>query len=154
MYTVPSAHQNDKVSAPPNKNCNCTCLISSPLHEHPNPSKNNATSVSFDYNDFDAYEERIADSAPQKIILFACDENESATDTVDEDIQSHSQYLLDATQMILDEARESFIIVSQAHVRARGLILKNPKMQQRPKIRQPNLPIDQRLPFAVNPNFF
>ena len=101
-----------------------------------------------------AYEERIEECAPQEIILFACAEGETAKDTVDENIRSYSQHLLDATRMILDEARSPFVRVSQSHARARGLIWKNPLLQQRPRIIQPNLPIHQRLPFAVNPEFF
>ena len=114
------------------------------------------TALSMSRNDpvREAYEQRIAESTPQQIILFACDEGETTKDTVDEEIQSFSQYLLEATQMILDEARSPFVRVSQSHARARKLIRENPKLKQRPRIIQPNLPIHQRLPFAVNPEFF
>ena len=102
-----------------------------------------------------AYEERIEKSAPQEIVLFSCAEGETAKDTIGDGIYSYSHYLLEATQMILDEARDPFVRVSQAHMRASHLIRENPKLQQRPRIIElPKLPTDQRLPFAINPKFF
>ena len=99
-----------------------------------------------------AYEKCIADAMPQEIILFACDEGETADDTVDENIRSYSQHLLDATQMALADTRSPFISVNRAHSRAAALMRKNPFIQQRPQIQQSCSPIRLRLPWAVNPN--
>ena len=49
---LPSVHPVAVTSAPPSKNCNCTSKNTSPLDEHPNPSKNNNSYELFDYSDF------------------------------------------------------------------------------------------------------
>ena len=99
-----------------------------------------------------AYEKCIADAMPQEIILFACDGGEIAKDTIDENIRSYSQHILDATPMALADTRSPFISVNRAHSRAAALMRKNPFVQQRPQIQKSCSPYHLRLPWAVNPN--
>ena len=99
-----------------------------------------------------AYEERILDSIPQKIVLQACDEGEPAMDSRMGGI--YAQYLLDATQIALDKSHSPFITVGSAHRRAVSLMRQDPDVDQHPRIQQPLCGLYRRLPFAINPNFW
>jgi hypothetical protein len=99
-----------------------------------------------------AYEERIQDSIPQKVILFACDEGEKAYDS--DEGGEYSQYLLNAAQMAT-RSRSPFVSVSEAHYKAVSMMLHDdPSMEQHPQILQPRCSTHRQLPLAVNPNVF
>jgi hypothetical protein len=98
-----------------------------------------------------AYEERIQDSVPQQVILFACDEDEPAGDSPMGAI--YAQYLLDATETALTKSSLPFITVGKAHHKAVSLMKQDPDIIQHPQIRQPLCGIHRRLPLAINPNF-
>ena len=100
-----------------------------------------------------AYEECIVKAMPQEVILFACDEGETSTDTVDENTRSYSQHLLDATQEALADTRSPFISVNRAHSWAAALMRENPLVRQRPQIHCSCRPRHLRLPWAVNPHY-
>ena len=99
-----------------------------------------------------AYECRIEDSAPQEVILFACDEGEPANDTPAG--ATYAQYLLDATQNILTYSSSPFVDVSRAHQKAASLMRQDPAVDQHPQILQSHCPPGRRLPLAVNPKFW
>ena len=101
------------------------------------------------------YEELIQFAAPQEVILFACNNCETAVDTNEWDIYSYSQCLLDAIQIALANPRLLFVSVGRAHAKAVALIrqehlpfVQNPKMLQSP------CSVHRRLPLAVNESFF
>jgi len=100
-----------------------------------------------------AYEECIEKAMPQEVILFACNEGETSTDTVDENTRSYSQHLLDATQEALAGTRSPFISVNRAHSWAAALMRENPFVRQRPQIQCSCRPRHLRLPWAVNVEF-
>jgi hypothetical protein len=103
-----------------------------------------------------AYEERIWDSMPQEVILYACDESEAAMDTNEGHLYSYSQCLLNATQIVLEDSNAQFVNVNVAHRQAASLMRQdNPFwMQQRLQIVQPRCSFHQRLPWAVNVECF
>ena len=98
-----------------------------------------------------AYEERIRDSIPQEVILFACDEGERAFDSPDGG--EYSQYLLAAAQMAT-RSRSPFISVSDAHYKAVSMMRQDFSLMQHPQILQPHCATHRQLPFAVNLKFF
>jgi hypothetical protein len=98
-----------------------------------------------------AYEERIADSLPQEIILFACDEGETAMDSVDGG--KYSQHLLYAVQTALENLDSPFISVDYAHRKAASMMRREDRFlqqQQHPQILQTRCLPHQRLPLAIN----
>ena len=97
-----------------------------------------------------AYEDRIWDSIPQTIILYACDKDEPAGDSPMGAI--YAQYLLDATEMALAKSHSPFISVGKAHRKAVSLMQRDPDVTQHPQIQQPFCGIHRRLPLAINPN--
>jgi len=99
------------------------------------------------------YEDRIENSAPQEVILFACDEGEKAMGT--DDGGEYSQHLLYATHMILAHSDSPFVSVSKAHYKAVSLMTReNPFTRQHPQILQTRCLPYQRLPLAVNPYYW
>jgi hypothetical protein len=98
-----------------------------------------------------AYEERILDSIPQVVVLFACDEGESAKDSRMGGISA--QYLLDAPETVLTKSSLPFITVGKAHRKAVSLMKRDTSVDQNPQILQPLCGSHRRLPFAINPNF-
>jgi hypothetical protein len=99
-----------------------------------------------------AYEDRIEDSPPQEVILFACAEGESAFDS--EDGGRYSQCLLYAAQMVSTNSDSPFVSVSTVHHQAAALMKQDSLTDQHPQILQSRCPPSCRLPLAVNPNFF
>ena len=96
-----------------------------------------------------AYEERIWDSMPQEVILYACDDGEKSLDSPDGGMYSH--YLLNAAQMLSTASRSPFVSVSQAHFKAVSMMRQdNLLMEQHPQILQPRCAVNQQLPFGVN----
>ena len=96
-----------------------------------------------------AYEERIWDSMPQEVILYACDDGEKSFDSSDGGVYSH--YLLNAAQMLSTSSRSPFVSVGRAHFKAVSIMRQdNSVMKQHPQILQPRCPASQQLPFAVN----
>ena len=99
-----------------------------------------------------AYEELIWDSSPQGVILYACDEGETAWSTSD---GSYSQFLLDAATMTLDNSDSPFVSVGEVHDNAVSLTQRvYPFDCQHPQIIQPRCAVSRQLPFAVNAGFF
>jgi hypothetical protein len=99
-----------------------------------------------------AYEERILVSLPQEVILFACDEGETAMDSPDGG--EYLRYLLTAAQMLSTDSRFPFVSVGQAHYKAVAMMQDDLSMIQNPQILQPRCALEQRLPFVVNAGFF
>ena len=97
-----------------------------------------------------AYEDRIRDSVPQEIILYACDEGEPAG--ANRKGSAYLYYLLHATEKALTHSASPFISVSRAHRKAASLLRRDPSVEQRPQIQQPHCLRNQRLPLAINPN--
>ena len=99
-----------------------------------------------------AYEERIWDSMPHEVILYACDEGEKSFDSSDGGVYSH--YLLNATQMLSTTSRSPFVSVGRAHFKAVSMMLHDdPSIEQHPQIIQPRCPVNRQLPLAVNGYF-
>ena len=97
-----------------------------------------------------AYEDQIWYSAPQEVILFACDEGELAWGTCAGGY--YLQHLLFVAKMAL--ADYLFVSVSHAHRKAVSLMKTDPHLRQHPQIRQtPCLP-KRRLPLAVNSSYW
>jgi hypothetical protein len=100
-----------------------------------------------------AYEERIRNSAPQEVILFACDEGEKALEDPDEG-GTYSQNLLYAAQTIQEDSDVQFISVNAVHRRAVSLIQRgNSYPRQHPQIHQSQCSIHCRLTLVVNAEF-
>jgi len=101
-----------------------------------------------------AYEDKIRDSMPQEVMLFACDDGEFAWGTIVGSNFTHA--LFDATEMILDKSTSPFINISQVHRKAASLLRHGSypgDTKQHPQIRQSRYATRPRLPWAVNPNF-
>ena len=99
-----------------------------------------------------AYEERIWNSVPQEVILYACDEGEIALDSDDGGMYSH--YLLNAAQMVSTTSCSPFVSVSEAHYKAVSLMRQDdPSMIQHPQISQSRCAANRQLPLAVNAKF-
>jgi hypothetical protein len=100
-----------------------------------------------------AYEERIQDSLPQEVILFACNDGERAWDSDDGGVYSH--YLLNAAQMVSTTSRSPFVSVSQAHYRAVSMMREDdPTMIQHPQISQPRCATGRQLLLGVSADFW
>jgi len=99
-----------------------------------------------------AYEDRILDSMPQEVVLYACDEDESAWGTSEGG--NYLQYLLHATQRALTDSDSPFVNISRAHYKAASLLRQEKAyLDQHPQILQPRCSPHQRLPWAVNVRF-
>ena len=95
-----------------------------------------------------AYEDRIRDCPPQKIILFACDTDEKAKGSSDGG--RYSSYLLQAAHMTLIDSHSPFASVNRVHRAVVSMMQEKPHILQHPQIYQSRCPINRRLPLAVN----
>ena len=102
-----------------------------------------------------AYEELIQFSAPQQVILFSCDDDESTWATQEGGF--YSRYLLDAIEIALANPRLRFVSVGRAHYKAVSLMRQDDflsEQQQHPTMLQSPCSVHRRLPLAVNVNLF
>ena len=100
-----------------------------------------------------AYEERIWDSMPQEVILYACDDGEKSMDSSEGGLYSH--YLLNAAQMLSTTSRSPFVCVGRVHFKAMSMMRQDdPSMEQHPQILQPRCAVNRQLPLAVNAGGF
>ena len=102
-----------------------------------------------------AYEELIQFSAPQQIILFSCDDDESTWATQEGGF--YSRYLLDAIEIALANPLLRFVSVGRAHYKAVSLMRQDDflsEQQQHPTMLQSPCSVHRRLPLAVNTAFF
>ncbi|MDR3109516.1 MAG: caspase family protein [Planctomycetaceae bacterium] len=95
------------------------------------------------------YEERISQSVPQEVILWACNTQEAATDISNEG-GVYSQSLLRAARELAG-GNEMFVSVSKAHEMATNYTQQRTRGLQNPQIYQPRCLTSQCLPFVVNP---
>ena len=99
-----------------------------------------------------AYEERIGDSLPQEVILYACDEGEPAFDS--DEGGEYLRHLLNAAQMVSTPSCSPFVSVGQAHYKAVSMMREDdPTMIQHPQILQPRCAAERQLPLAVDGKF-
>ena len=98
-----------------------------------------------------AYEELIKFAAPQEVILFSCNDNETSVDTREGWIYSYSQCLLNAIQIALTNSRLRFVSVGRAHYKAVSLMKQAySPYEQNPTMLQSPCSVHRRLPLAVN----
>jgi hypothetical protein len=98
-----------------------------------------------------AYEDRLWDSIPQEVILYACDEGEKSTDTPYGG--NYSQYLLYVAEMLSTDSVSPFVSVSEVHFVAASLMRRD-NLEQRPQIIQPRCALNRQLPLVVGEEFF
>ena len=98
----------------------------------------------------EAYENQILYSAPQEIILYACDEGETAGGTYAGG--TYSQHLIFAARMASTDFASPFVSVPYAHCKAVSLMQTSPRMRQHPQISQSACLPGRHIPFGVNSN--
>ena len=100
-----------------------------------------------------AYEELIKFSAPQEVVLFFCEDEESMWATQEGGF--YSRYLLDAIQIALANPLLLFVSVGRAHYKAVSLMRQECLyFEQNPTMFQSPCSVHRRLPLAVNAQFF
>jgi len=99
-----------------------------------------------------AYEQKIQDSPPQGIYLFACCEGETAKDS---DVGGrYSVYLLSAVRMMLAVSCSPFISVDEVHDKAEALMSQAETLTpQHPEMLCSRRSTRRCLPLAVNPHY-
>ena len=99
-----------------------------------------------------AYEDRIRDCPPQEVILLACDAGEKAQGTPYGG--RYSTFLLHAARTAATDSYSPFVSANSVHRKAASLMRAKPHILQHPQIQQSRCPINRRLPFVVNLDFW